>query len=80
MRRYTVLWIAAALLLTTASASADEVSDYDRFQLWNECHPMRLLVEDLPDGATAIDLTKDAIEIATRSRLRAARLYYRKQP
>ena len=76
MRRHTGIWIAAAILLTAAaSASADVVSDYDRFQLWNECRPMRLVVEPLPDDATAIDLTDDAIKIAVRSRLRAARLY-----
>ena len=75
MRRYTVLWIAAALLLTTASASADEVSDYDRFRLWNECRPMDLLVEKLPDDAAAIGLTMEAIEVAVRSRLRSGRLY-----
>ena len=73
MRRYTVL--AAALLLTVASASADEVSDYERFQLWNECRPMRLSVERLPKDAATIDLTTGAIEITVRSRLRAARLY-----
>ena len=73
MRRYTVL--AASLLLTVASASADEVSDYERFQLWNECRPMRLSVERLPKDAATIDLTTGAIEITVRSRLRAARLY-----
>ena len=75
MRRYTVLWIAAALLLTTASASADEVSDYDRFHLWNGCKPMMFIGPKLSDDATSIGLTKDAIEVAARSRLRAARLY-----
>ena len=63
------------MLTAAASASADVVSDYDRFQLWNECRPMSLVVEDLSDDATAIDLTEDAIKIAVRSRLRAARLY-----
>ena len=73
MRRYTVL--AAAFLLTTASASADAVSDQDRFQLWNDCRPMRLVVEGMPDDAAAIGLTEDAITVAARSRLRAARIY-----
>ena len=73
MRRYTVL--AAALALTAASASASEVSDQDRFQLWNDCRPMRLVVEGMPDDAAAIGLTEDAITVAARSRLRAARIY-----
>ena len=36
---------------------------------------MTLLVEGLPEDATTIGLTKDSIEVAVRSRLRAARLY-----
>ena len=73
MRRYTVL--VAALLLTVASASAGEVSDQDRFDLWNDCRPMLLVVEGLPDDAAAIGLAEDAITVAARSRLRAARIY-----
>ena len=75
MRRHISLWLATALLLTVASASAGEVSDYDRFRLWNVCHPMGFIVEGLSDDATAIGLTMEAIEVAVRSRLRAARLY-----
>ena len=63
------------LCLAAVSASAGEVSDQDRFQIWNGCRAMRLVVENLPDDATAIGLTKDSIEVAVRSRLRAARLY-----
>ena len=63
------------MLTAAASASADEVSDYDRFRLWNVCRPMGLLVEGQSDDATAIGLTMEAIEVAVRSRLRAARLY-----
>ena len=69
------MWLAAALLIITTAASAGEVSDRDRFRLWNECRPMGLVVEGLPDDATDISLTEDAIEVAVRSRLRAARLY-----
>ena len=68
-------WLAAALMLTAASASAGAVSDVDRFELWNECRPLRLIVETLSDDATAIGLTEEAIGIAVRSRLRAARIY-----
>ena len=75
MRRYTSLWLVAALLLAAAPASAGEVSDRDRFELWNDCKPMLLRVSGLPDDAAEIGLTKEAIEIAVRSRLRGARLY-----
>ena len=68
-------WLAAALLLTAASASASEVSDYDRFRLWSGCNPMHLWVGDISDDGIAAGLTKEAIEVAVRSRLRAARIY-----
>ena len=75
MRQHTGLWLAAACLFAAASASGGEVSDFDRFELWNECRPMSLVVENLPDDAAAIGLTMEAIEVAVRSRLRSARLY-----
>ena len=63
------------LCLAAVSASAGEVSDYDRFELWNECKPMTLIVEDVYEDATSIGLTKESIEAGVLSRLRAARLY-----
>ncbi len=66
---------ALALALVVASASAEEVSDNDRFKLWNACRPMDLLVEHLGQDAADIGLTRDDIQTAVRSRLRAARLY-----
>ncbi len=75
MRRRTSIWLAVAFLLTAASASVAEVSEFDRFSLWNECRPMELVVEGLSDDATDIGLTRDAIEVAVRSRLRAAHIY-----
>ena len=68
------LLLAAALLLS-APAWAEEVTDYDRFRLWNDCGPMTLVVENLPKDAADIGLTREAITTAVRSRLRAARLY-----
>ena len=63
------------LFFSAASAIAEEVSDFDRFQLWNNCRPMELFVGKLTDDATDIGLTHSAITVAVRSRLRAARLY-----
>lgn len=54
---------------------AEEVTDSDRFQLWNNCQPMDLLVEDVDDDGAQIGLTRESIEVAVRSRLRSARLY-----
>ena len=45
------------------------------FALWTGCQPMYLLVEDLPDGAAKIGLTRESLQNAAESRLRAARLY-----
>ena len=51
------------------------VSDRDRFELWNECKPVWLIVEDLSEDAHKIDLKKEDIEVTKRSRLRGARIY-----
>ena len=64
-----------AMLILAVPARAENVTGYDRFQLWNDCQPMRLVVEGLDKDTTDIGLTKDAITVAVRSRLRAARLY-----
>ena len=74
MIRRIVPLVAAALFLA-APASAEEVSDHDRFRLWSACQPMQLVVEPLRQDAADIGLAKDAIETAVRSRLRGARLY-----
>ena len=51
------------------------VNDIQRFPLFNECAPMRLVVEDLPGGAADIDLTEERVQTLAKNRLRAARLY-----
>ena len=63
------------LLLTTPALAVDEPTNMDRFQLWNHCRPVSLLVEGLHQEAEAIGLTRERIETTVRSRLRAARLY-----
>lgn len=70
------IWL-AVLMLAASPGIADEheVTDFDRFRLWNDCKPLHLLVESLDENATDIDLTADQIAITVRSRLRAARLY-----
>ena len=46
---------------------------YDRFQLFNECGPMKLVVEDYKDEAywADIGLTMDRLQTMAESRLRA---------
>lgn len=69
------LLLSALALPFSASGAAGEITDHKRFQLFNYCRPMRLLVEDLSDGASKIGLTKEAIQATAESRLRSARLY-----
>ncbi len=74
MLRLTLPTVALALVLAVPAGAAEKVTDYDRFQLWNSCQPMDLFVSDLHKDAD-IGLTREAILVAVRSRLRAARLY-----
>ena len=46
-----------------------------RFKLLTKCTPIRLLVEDLPEDAREISLTRQRIQNMAESRLRAARMY-----
>lgn len=81
MSRYTGIWLTAALLLAAGSTSADEVSDLDRFELWNDCRPMDFDVIGLSgdSDAKAIGLTEDAVKAVILKRLRAAGLYSKDQ-
>ena len=74
-RLLTVSLIAVASVVLGASAWAENVTGDDRFKLWNNCQPVNLVVEPLRKDAADIGLTEDAVRIAVRSRLRAARLY-----
>ena len=53
----------------------EEISEHDRFRLWNNCKPIDLVVEDLHYGAASIGLVKNDIETTVLNRLRYARLY-----
>ena len=64
-----------ALVLAVPAAGAEKVTKRDRFSLWNDCRTMGLAVENLDKAATEIVLTKEAVTVAARSRLRSARLY-----
>ena len=63
------------LALAMSVAPVQEVTDLDRFQLFNNCEPMSLLVESLSDSAADIGLTEERLQVAAESRLRGARLY-----
>lgn len=72
--------IVVLLVLAAPTSIGAEESEYDRFrdrfQLWNACQPMNLVIESLDDDDVKMGLTHEAITTAVRSRLRAARLYH----
>ena len=67
--------IMALFLAPVPFVQAQEVSDRDKFQLWNNCAEIRLVVEGLQAEAAEFNLRKEDIETAVRSRLRGARIY-----
>ena len=68
----TVCVIVAGCLLVGEGLAQDS---QDRFELFNYCYPMRLVVEGLPPDAAEINLSEESIQAALESRLRSARLY-----
>lgn len=73
MRLRCLLTAVGALVLATMGAATEY--ELGRFQLFNNCEPVDLLVEDLSFHATGIGLTERTIQNAVESRLRSARLY-----
>ena len=74
--KYLVVAAVFAVVPGLAAAEARIApTNFERFELWNDCSPVQLLVESLSDNATTIGLARDRIETVTRSRLRAARIY-----
>ena len=71
-----VVALSLALLLVPVAAAQDTIEEQrERFQLFNACRPMTLVVEYLSDYAKEIGLNREALQAAAESRLRAARLY-----
>ncbi|MCY4584606.1 MAG: hypothetical protein OXB98_01065 [Bryobacterales bacterium] len=74
-RRVLLPFSLAALLVSAAAGQDSEYRErLERFQLFNACRPMNLTIT-LADDKAAIGLTKEALQAAVESRLRAARLY-----
>ncbi len=67
--------ILALFLAPVSLVQAQEVNDLDKFQLWNNCAEIRLVVEDLKTEAAEFNLRQEGIETTVRSRLRGARIY-----
>ena len=70
-----VLALASLLAIAAPRQDAGPSPLLERFELFNACRPMALVVESLNDDAGKIGLSKDTLQAAAESRLRAARLY-----
>ncbi len=75
MKQIACLVAFTVLLVSPAHAQEDAKSLLARFKLFNECKPMKLIVEGLHDDASKIGLTEVQLQAAAESRLRSARLY-----
>lgn len=72
----SILLLAAVVPLAAEDESERRYSERQRhFGLYNHCQPVRVVVENLPDAASEIDLTRQRITDLVEVRLRGARLY-----
>lgn len=63
------------VLLPTPGFAQDTDERMDTFALFTRCSEVDLVVEQLPEDARDLGLTKETLERAARSRLRSARVY-----
>lgn len=76
MKKLAIALLALALVAPTAAlGQTSSIPSMARFQLWDACRPMDLVVEDLSSDAVEAGLQPQDIEVAVRSRLRSARIY-----
>ncbi len=70
-----VVPLAVALVAALPRQTTAQTDSQEHFDLFNECAPMDLVVERLPDGAEYVGLDEARVQTLAESRLRAARLY-----
>ena len=76
--RYFLVGSMLTVLFSSVPAQTEntrECDSFECFQLYTACHPIDLVVENLPSGADDIGLQKQAVINAAESRLRSARIY-----
>ena len=75
-RGRSILSLVVVILALAATSEAQSVEQrIKHFQLFSNCRPMELVVENLHSDAAGIGLAKGAILASVESRLRSARLY-----
>lgn len=75
MMRFAVFSVVALLAVAGSSPAAAAITEYDRFQLWNQCQPIELIVANHNQNASRVDLTKASVQTAVRKRLMDARIF-----
>lgn len=69
------VFLVAVLFALANPAVAEEVSNWDRFKLWNKCNPLNLVVSELHEDAQEIGLSEENIQATVENRLRGAGIY-----
>ena len=75
MPRLALPLAAVLSLLFAAPAGAETISAESRFELWNDCRPIDLVVESATGGKAGIGPTERAIATAVRGKLGASGIY-----
>ena len=76
MRRSTTFWLLVGLALGVVNASADSSRKrMARFELYNNCQPVYLVVENVNEDAKRIGITRERVENSVELRLRSANLF-----
>ena len=75
MRRAPVAAVLLVLAAPTGAQDWDALPVGSRFDLFNDCRPMRLIVEGVSEYAVEIGLTESDLRRVAESRLRSARIY-----
>ena len=69
------LGLLVLIAMAATPQGADAQTAVERFELFNDCRPICLIVEGLRPDVAGIGLTRERVQNAVESRLRAARLY-----
>lgn len=75
----TVIMLLVSILFGVEPAFAENdkklAAELQRFEFFVNCQPVALLVEELPEDASKIPITRSDIIMAAESRLKSARIY-----
>lgn len=75
LKHVSVIAATLALSMPATNSPADWREEYKRFQLWSNCEPMSLVVEELGEDADRIGLRRESIVATAERGLRSVRHY-----